>query len=76
MGNFNLAEIFFYLNQNDKAEMFYDRAIEFDTKSYVSNFIDMTQPSLVKPDINPERYLLGLNFKQVDSVAFRELSCC
>ncbi len=53
MGNFNLAEIFFFKNDHKRADIFYDRALQFDEKSRVHNFIQMTQPSFVIPDNEP-----------------------
>lgn len=54
MGNFNLAEIFFFKNDTRRANIFYDRALQFDEKNRVHNFIQMTQPSFLVPKDQPD----------------------
>jgi tetratricopeptide (TPR) repeat protein len=67
MGNFNLAEIFFFKNDIRRADIFYDRALKFDEENRVHNFIQMTQPSFIIPDNEPG-YKRKFNHDQLNAI--------
>ena len=53
----NNFQIFFFKNDYRRADIFYDRSLQFDKENRVHNFIQMTQPSIIIPDNEP-------NYKQ------------
>jgi len=67
MGNFNLAEIFFFKNDHRRADIFYERALEFDDVNRVHNFIQMTQPSFIVPD-NETAYKRKFNHDELNAI--------